>query len=245
MVQLPDAPGARLNQPNKIRIVCATRETRDDFFRKAALGRSMAAYGDFYPPAFVELKLFERNTRGLPAVYNEAIDASAADPAVLMFAHDDIFLCDFFWGLQVLAAMGSFDIVGIAGNRRRVPRQPGWAFVDDKMAWDSPEHLSGVVGNGDGFPPKHFSSFGPSGQPVVLLDGVLLACRSSALVERGVRFDERFEFDFYDMDFCRQAEAKQLRMGTWPVSVVHQSGGAFGTERWRAAYRKYLDKWGE
>ncbi|MGH8688660.1 MAG: glycosyltransferase [Burkholderiales bacterium] len=234
-----------MTAPNKIRIVCATRETREDFSRKAALGRTLAAYGGFYPPAFVELKLFERNSRGLPAVYNEVIAQSADDPAVLMFVHDDIFLCDFFWGHHVLASMLAFDIAGIAGNRRRVPRQPSWAFANDKLAWDAAENLSGVVGNGNGFPPQHFSSFGPLQQQVKLLDGVLLACRSSTLLEHGLRFDERFDFHFYDLDFCRQAEAKNLRMGTWPISVVHESGGAFGTPAWRAAYAKYLEKWGD
>ena len=235
----------RVTAPNRILIVCATRESREDFPRKTALGRTLAAYGGFYPPAFVELKLTARNARGLPAVYNEAIAASANDPAVLVFVHDDIFLCDFYWGQHLLASMQAFDVVGIAGNRRRLARQPGWAFADEKMAWDSPDNLSGVIGNGEGFPPRHFSAFGPTPQPVVLLDGVLLACRSTTLLEHGLRFDERFEFDFYDMDFCRQAEAKGLRMGTWPISLVHESGGAYGGKRWRAAYEKYLEKWGE
>jgi hypothetical protein len=32
-------------------------------------------------------------------------------------------------------------------------------------------------------------------------------------------------------------------MGTWPISVVHESGGSFGSPGWKAAYLKYLDKW--
>jgi hypothetical protein len=58
-----------------------------------------------------------------------------------------------------------------------------------------------------------------------------------------LRFDTRFAFHFYDMDFCRQAESKGLRMGTWPISVVHESKGAFGNAAWQQAYGRYLEKY--
>ena len=51
--------------------------------------------------------------------------------------------------------------------------------------------------------------------------------------------------DFYDMDFCRQAEAVGLSMGTMALSVVHESGGDFKSERWQEAYTRYLAKWKE
>jgi len=47
------------------------------------------------------------------------------------------------------------------------------------------------------------------------------------------------------MDFCRQAEARGLTMGTWPIQAVHGSGGSFGSEAWNAAYTLYLRKYGE
>jgi hypothetical protein len=47
----------------------------------------------------------------------------------------------------------------------------------------------------------------------------------------------------YDLDFCRQAEAKNLKMGTGDISVVHASCGEHGTDSWIAGYQKYLDKW--
>ena len=77
------------------------------------------------------------------------------------------------------------------------------------------------------------------------MDGVLLAIRSQTLIERGLRFDPRFQFHFYDMDFCRQAELRQLRMGTCAMSLVHASAGELGSPGWFAAYREYLAKYGE
>ncbi len=224
----------------KLRVVCATREKKEDFCAKTALGRSLVLWR---PPA-VELVLFDRNTKGLPELYNQAIAAAASDPAILMFVHDDVHLFDFFWPYHILTGLRTFDIIGLAGNKRRVPNQPAWAFTDDKFTWDTPDNLSGTVGHGSGFPPSNVSVYGAPGQQVRLLDGVLLAVRSETLLSQDLRFDERFAFHFYDMDFCRQAEVKGLRLGTWMISVIYESGGQFGSPVWQAAYARYLDKWG-
>jgi GT2 family glycosyltransferase len=63
------------------------------------------------------------------------------------------------------------------------------------------------------------------------------------LLEADVRFDERFTFHFYDLDFCKTASAAGLRLGTWPVAVTHASGGAFGGAAWQAAWERYRDKY--
>lgn len=34
-------------------------------------------------------------------------------------------------------------------------------------------------------------------------------------------------------------------MGTWSISVVHESGGNFASPAWRAGYERYLAKWGD
>lgn len=227
--------------PPKIRFVVATRKSRQDFFSRTATGVSLSLYK--FP--FVDLHLQDQNRLGLPVIYNRAIDASRTDPAILVFIHDDVHLCDFYWPDQILHSLTQFQLVGVAGNRRRVARQAAWCFLNDKFAIDIPENLSGVVGHGNGFPPARLSAFGPPCQEVKLLDGLMLIAHSDTLINNNIRFDERFDFHFYDMDFCRQAEQIGIKMGTWPISVVHESSGNFGTEAWRAAYRKYLDKWGD
>jgi GT2 family glycosyltransferase len=223
----------------RIRFVVATREDRDAFFARTATGRSLALYR--FP--FVELNLCERNTEGLPRFYNRAIETAAKNPAILVFIHDDVHLCDFYWANRISNALRHFQIVGVAGNKRRVARQPSWAFSDECFTWDAPENLSGVVAHGTGFPPHNLSAFGPPAQQVKLLDGVLLISESRTLIEHNLRFDERFSFHFYDLDFCRQAESKNLKMGTWPLSIVHESGGRFGSDAWKLAYQSYLEKW--
>jgi len=222
-----------------IRIVCGTRVSEQEFSTKTALGRSLLIHQAANP---VEIRLFAENKQGLSTIYNRAIDEARDNPAILVFVHDDVHLCDFLWSERLREGVVAFDVVGLAGNTRRVEGQPAWAFVDDRFTWDQACNLSGLVGHGNSFPCS-VSNFGPVPQPCKLLDGLLLAVDSERLEQTQVRFDEQFEFHFYDMDFCRSAELNGLSMGTWPLSVVHESGGAFGTPAWRESFRRYQDKY--
>lgn len=225
-----------------IRLVCATRADPDTFIDTTALGRSLKM---FNPQPEPQLQLFGNNTLGLPQVYNIALKHAEQGPAILVFVHDDVYLTDFFWMERLYEGLQQFDVLGLAGNTRRVPRQPAWAFTTatPNLQWDDRRYLSGSVGHGQGFPCKNIAIFGPAKQECKLLDGLFLAADSEVLNRAGVRFDERFAFHFYDMDFCRQAEQKGLRMGTWPIAVVHESGGNFGSQGWKDGYAKYLQKY--
>lgn len=225
-----------------IRLVCATRCAQENFLRETALGRSLAMQQLLRTP---ELLLFDNNTTGLPALYNAAIEQAARDPAILVFVHDDVSINDYFWTERIHEGLRQFDVLGLAGNRRRLPHQPAWAFTTAQFTWDSAEYLSGTVGHGKGVATDGVAYFGPTGVECKLLDGLMLVVDSARLHDSGVRFDEQFAFHFYDMDFCRQAELKGLKMGTAPISVVHESAGAFNTPPWRAAYECYLRKYGQ
>ena len=225
----------------KIKIVVATRVSREDFFINTATGRSLG----FNAPSFIDLHLYPNNTRGLPSIYNEVILKCKDDPATLIFAHDDLHLLDFFWFFRVIDGLENFDVVGIAGNRRRVPRQPSWLFLDANWTADSSENLSGVVAHGKTFPPGNLSVYGLPRQRVILLDGLLMAAHSKTLLDPKIFFDERFDFHFYDLDFCRQVEIKKLSCGTCDLSLIHESKGMFGSESWKKSYLTYLEKWGD
>jgi hypothetical protein len=183
--------------------------------------------------------------KGLPEVYNAAIEKLKNEQSLMVFAHDDIHILDFYWIHSILNGLNHFGIVGVAGNRRRVAGQPSWAFIDQKLKLDDPENLSGIIGHGTGFPLPALDIFGPPFQEVKLLDGVFLAAFSETLIKNHMRFDEKFKFHFYDMDFCRQAEIRAITMGTIPLSLVHESGGSFGSVNWKNSYANYLTKWGQ
>jgi len=220
--------------------VSATRDTREGFDRNAPLSRSLARAATLSP--FV-LAVAYANARPLPEVFNRAIDAAGADDT-LVFVHDDVWIDDWQVATRVADALAAYDVVGVAGNRRRMPRQEGWVLAGGTRQRDA-DYLSGAVvhgapGAGEAAP------FGPAPAEVKLLDGVFLAARAQVLKDAGARFDPRFAFHFYDTDFCRTCEKAGLRMGTWPIALTHASaGGGWTSPGWDEAYRAYLAKWGE
>jgi GT2 family glycosyltransferase len=221
-----------------IEIISATQLSENEFWNGSALGLSLQRLKH-------DQRLLARvafaNRRGLPEVYNARI--SAADSAeILVFIHDDVWIDDDFIADRVIAALQTFQVVGVAGNRRRVPRQPAWPFLDCTFTWDERANLSGSVAHGkSAF--GQISCFGKVPADCELLDGVFLAAKKVVLTTHRVLFDPRFTFHFYDMDFCRSARQRGLRLGTWPIWLTHQSGGAFGTPAWNDAYHLYLEKW--
>lgn len=220
-------------------VTSATRLPAQRFWHETALGQSLQRLQPMLPAPKVSVA-FDNRT-GLSTVYNRVIDAAPAG-ALLVFVHDDVWLDDHFFTQRVIEGLAQYDAIGVAGNKRRVPGQPGWPFIDTKFTWDERAHLSGSVGHGK-TPFGRVSHFGPAPADCELLDGVLIAARADALKEKGVRFDERFAFHFYDLDFCRSARQEGLRLGTWPIGITHQSGGAFGTPAWQQAHALYLEKW--
>lgn len=224
-----------------IEIVCATRLDESAFHARSLLGRSLQRLK-------FDLRLIPRiaysNARGLPEIYNERIDDAAAPAGnLLAFVHDDVWIDDFLFGDRLQSAAATYDLIGVAGNRRRLPGQPGWVFANDRWTIDR-DHLSGAIAHGEpGAGPVSY--YGPAPASCELLDGVLLVARRSTLRDNGVRFDPGFAFHFYDLDLCRAARGRGLKVGTWPICITHASPGTYDSPLWREARRRYREKWGD
>ncbi len=223
----------------KIRFVCATKESETNFHENTLLGRCLKLYAGLF-----ELDLYDSNQHGLPFVYNLSIEKSKTDPSILVFIHDDVYLMDFWWNVKIREGLDNFDIVGVAGNSRRQPNQPSWIHSGLDMNFDL-EHISGCVGLGnDNYLPDKLYISGPVPRSAKLLDGLFLACDSETLLNHDLRFDPKFTFHYYDMDFCRQADLKGLHMGTWQISILHESLGLMDNN-WREGQKIYFEKWGD
>ena len=235
----PDArPGISGTALDMIEIISATRLSESEFWNKAALGISLRRLAQ--DTRIVAHIAFE-NQRGLPDVFNARIN-SREGHEILVFIHDDVWIDDYFLADEVIDGLKTFDVIGVAGNRRRVQNQPAWAFIDNEHTWDSADNLSGSVAH-DSHPFGTVSVYGAVSAECELLDGVFLAARKSRLKAAKVQFDPCFDFHFYDMDFCRSARQNGLRLGTWPICLTHQSGGPFGGPQWNEKYRLYQKKW--
>jgi GT2 family glycosyltransferase len=206
------------------------------FWSQAALAHSLRRLGD---PRIRSTVAFN-NTRGLPDVYNDVLESCTEE--VIVFMHDDVWIDDSFFVERIFSGLSQFNVIGLAGSRKRREGQMAWSFVSDPAVRDD-EFLSGRISQGEN-PCGRIFYFGPVPAACELLDGVLLAARRQTLIDSALRFDPQFPFHYYDMDFCRAAGAKGLRLGTWPISVTHQSRGGFLSDEWRAASAKYFEKWG-
>jgi hypothetical protein len=226
----------------RIHLVAATRLSKAAFWTQSALGQSLKSQTN---RPDVAVHIHYANGQGLPTIYNQHIRACSASD-ILLFVHDDICFNDNNWPELVRAGIGQFDLVGVAGNVRLQENQPAWLFKPtqtDKPAfvWDH-GFLSGAVSHGvDKQSVKQI--YGHAPMPCQVLDGVFIAADCAYLKRARVRFDERFKFHFYDLDFCRSARQAGLTMATWPINLTHSSAGAFGSPEWRRCWGLYQQKW--
>ena len=239
-----------------LHFVTASRLPAELFWSTSLLGQSLAQS----PAESYRLSAHLDNTgprlRGLPEVYNRAI--SRADPDdVLVFVHDDVQLHTPvpLLEMQLQAALRTAEVIGTAGASGRAAHEKlplSWALdFDDRLqcrGWRSgPAYagvrLSGCVSHSGAAARDNPAIYGSAPRHCDLLDGLLLAVTARSLWEKGVQFDPRFHFHFYDLDFCMAASSARLRLSTWPLHVTHGSGGAFGLPEWKRSAELYRDKW--
>jgi lipopolysaccharide biosynthesis glycosyltransferase len=235
-------------QPSPLLIVTATRESSERFFTHTELGKSITHLRS----KGVNLKVHAAtsNTKAIGAVYNSAIDDRWAHH-IIVFVHDDVRINDRYIAHHLHEALNSYDVVGVVGDRRRYFGQPAW-HRPQVLSQPGPKHdLMGSIFHDTTNSPntkrvvQDLSRFGDCPGAAQLLDGVFLAARGRTLIKQAVRFDAALGFDFYDLDFCRSATQANLRLGVWPIALTHMSLGGYESPSWKAAYKKYLAKWGE
>ena len=217
-----------------LQIVSCTRE-RD--INNTQLGQSLQRFKHL---PFIQTTIFPGNEEGICKRYNEAISFSMETPSIMVFVHDDVQITDNFWFDRIIQATEKYDLVGVAGNTRRLPKASSWACIDENGTLDDQRYFSGIVARADG----SWDVFAESNKACELLDGVLLATKSETLKRHNIRFDEQFKFHHYDMDISRQFRQKGLTVGTAPISITHHSGGGIGPQ-WKESYNDYIAKWKE
>lgn len=233
-----------------VTVVAATKHSAKEFFEQTSLGRSL---NRLKTPNLI-LRLFDNNTEGLSTVYNRAINLSKDDSSLMIFCHDDVTISDYFWIERIKQGLDKFDIVGVVGNKRRLPKQPSWAFAhvdftnEIQFTHDDSNYFSGIWGDGWNAENYTILEFPPVNQQTKLLDGFFLAAYNKTLLENQILFDEQFTYHFYDMDFCRTAESKNKFCGTIDLFLIHgkqNSTNGFMNPLWKQSYFKYLEKWGD
>ena len=227
-------------------IVSATRKNIDEFWLNSALGQSLRRFYQRFP---FKAHIAYNNSLGLPKVYNQIVQNLECNDDLIVFVHDDIWIDDLFFFENLKESLSIFDVVGVVGCQIRVPFQVNWAFASRDIhtrqsEWISLNILSGSIAHGQ-HPTGEVSYYGPSKKGCKLLDGCFLASKVATLQGKSVFFDEQFNFHCYDTDFCRTAEIAGLKMGTWPLSLTHQSTGKVKYDVWDKEFERYRVKWSE
>lgn len=180
------------------------------------------------------------NKRGLATVYNEFLEnPHAADYDYIVFIHDDVWLNDVLLFQKLMDS--EFDVIGLCGGKQ-------WVVNPDtevRNIW-----TKACKGEASGFvvhspkPDTFFASgFGVAPQRTVTLDGQFI-CFTRKAVEAGLKFDERFQWHYYDMDVCVQANKLGLKVGTAPILATHQSlGQSVMSPEFMTSQKQFIDKW--
>lgn len=212
------------------------------FFVSATRGRKEETelYKSLFKLGTDRFVFFEDNRKGLPVCYNQVLDAGATKDEIVIFIHDDVSLSDVFVSEKLNDAITrhSYSIIGLAGAAEfRV--DPSL----DPLTWINapPEQRSGAVEHALPDGSVLMSMYGPTPRRCVVLDGLFLAVDTAKIGD--LRFDQQFEFHFYDLDFCLRAHQQGIALGTSNIHVTHRSTGDFASDIFKAAQERFRSKW--
>jgi len=211
--------------------IIATRRSADEAQTLRSLRRHGFAGSDW--------TVLENNTRGLSECYNVILNEHAGRHEILVFLHDDIAIWDILIREKLMHAVNALDyaVVGVAGAETFdfTPWNDivWWVGVPETKRHGSVEHHLA-----DGR--LRVTSYGPTPARCAVIDGVFIAVDMRRI--GAVRFDPRFKFHYYDLDFCLAAQAAGLPIGVTNIHLLHDSSGVFGDEAHRAAQAVFLAK---
>ena len=207
--------------------------TPKDNFDKTEIGDSIGHLNGLkYPPHMFASSIFYKNKLGLPKVYNISVNESLktnennshTETDAFIFVHHDVYIDDLRVFDKLATAFEEFDVVGIAGSRKVSMKQPVIAWhCSEREFWSG--GCAHPQKDENGNTKIYYNSFGLFNQRVLTLDGVFLAVKRKVF-ENGIRFDENFDFDFYDMAFCLNCHKAGYKLGTAPIFCIHQSHGS-------------------
>lgn len=187
------------------------------------------------------------NTLTLTQFGNKMIEESKDDFDYLILMHSDADLSIYDFVKHLVEVNGKYDIVGVAGTKKLFISQSPltWftgshKFVDDRYGR--------ITHNHDGM---MLESFFNRKKPdvadteTITIDGLLMCLNKKTMQNEKARFDEQFTYDFYDLDFCINAQVNtDLKIGTFVQPTIHNSlGKSVLSEEYLIPERKFRAKW--
>lgn len=227
----------------KIKIVTATEHTKETFIEQSTLYKW---YINSSERSDIELIVNYENTLGLPLVYNKYITEQYKE-CIVVFVHDDVEILSS--NIIQLLNDSPWDITGLAGGKDySIKESCMWHLCCPR------DKLSGAVShptytqNGNQFiknaDEQAVSVYGPWPRRCSVIDGLFMAVNIEKALASNFKFDEDFDFHFYDISSCIIANNCKLKIGTYPIHVLHQGlGDSAYSNSWKTAHQKFTQKW--
>ena len=224
----------------KIKIVSATNCSKEQFEKESTLWRCRERL------KHIEFDVIYDNFTGLPNVYNRFLNQENKD-YINVFVHDDVEI--FSNDLEQALNNSPWAITGLAGGSGYTLKEPYlWhlSCPSDKLSgavthpvWYQQDGV--IIKSENQVIP---SVYGPWPKRCTVIDGLFMAVNVEKALETGFKFDEDFNFHFYDISSCLIANQCKMTVGTYPIHVVHQGlGDSAMSEEWKKERAKFIKKW--
>jgi len=212
---------------SKLLIVTCTKAKTDEEFQQRPIFQSLKK--QYEGNSNISFHLFKDNQRGLSDCYNEALTDPSNLDKTLLFVHDDVVLEDLFLYEKLINS--PYSITGLAGAKT-------FNKQADKLAWHLCADRKDFVGEVSHIQNEKVwtTVFGPTKSRALIIDGLFVSCKVKDLAEKGLTFNSAFNFHFYDLSFCLDANDKKVTCGVLPIRVIHYGlGDSMLTTEWEEA----------
>lgn len=183
------------------------------------------------------------NTAGLSINYNNIIAKYQDDFDYIIFLHDDVYVDDFNICNKLIKAHKQYDIVGLAGGINPVLQEPVlWHLMCGGF---QSKNLRGAVAHYALENTIFMTSFGPTPSRVVILDGLFLSLKMESVKNSRFKFNENYTFHHYDIASCLDANSLKLKLGVYPIWVIHNSPGLLNPndKLFLASEKKFINEY--
>ena len=226
----------------KVVIVSCTRKLQEEakilpLFRSWIDGLNTPNY---------KLDIVWENTDGMPVVYNKKIEQyKNTETEFLVCVHDDVYIDDLKLYEKLSAAKNKlgYDIVGLAGGLNPRLKDPAlWHIMTDR------NQQRGEVAHPAGNQNQTMTTaFGPTPSRVAIADGLFLALHLPSILKTNWKFNENYTFHHYDISSCIDANRAKLKIGVYPIHVIHSSPGLMSIhdEVWVKSNQKFLNEYNQ
>jgi hypothetical protein len=186
------------------------------------------------------------NTDGMPVVYNKKIEEyKNTDVEFLICVHDDVYIDDLklYEKLKLAKDKLGYDIIALAGGLNpRLTNPALWHIMTDRNQQRG--EVSHPAGNNN---QTMTTSFGPTPSRVAIADGLFMGLHMPSIIKANWKFNENYTFHHYDISSCIDANRVKLRIGVYPIHVIHSSPGLMSIhdDAWAKSNDKFLKEYAE